>query len=152
MSQKCLLLLFTVILLSGCKEDLNANYLEQHPLELKKAVNTCQAALNQSSAEKAQCDQVMSAANRFTALLDAMQRNPEQFGQEVITIEMTNQTMAMKLAAEKQRIVTLEQQPAQAMNELQTAKDNMLHLEKNLDQQQHELNTMMAVIALTSPE
>lgn len=68
----------TIVLLSGCQQTQNYDYLMQHPAVLQKEYASCRGEAT------AQCDEVVRAAEDFRVLIHQRSDNPELFGQQIM--------------------------------------------------------------------
>ncbi|HEX4045819.1 MAG TPA: hypothetical protein VHZ76_09160 [Gammaproteobacteria bacterium] len=149
---KISILAATVILLTGCEENMTTAYLLQHPTVLKKEVDHCQdkeaiSALTRSS----HCQMIFETAKEFMELANAQQMDPESFGQLILTTEMEGMKAKQEMLATEQMLNTLRMEKANA--EKMRAAEEMLQQAQQLYQAKLEkAKVMLAVVGMTSPE
>lgn len=131
------LIIMSSLALSACEDKKTYSYLVQHPLVLKKAYDACQTEPQDTSAAKADCEVVMSAANYVSAIINDVQVDPERFGERILDEEanLANKKAAA-LAACKESATSLSCDQAK----------------KAYDDLREEVSVLLAVLGMNTPE
>lgn len=132
---KYYLLVGSMLFLSSCTQNYTYSYLIQHPAVLKKELDKCEANLNFSSEERAQCGIVMEAARHVSEFINELQENPEQFGQQILNAQLS--------------LIKLKDNIQQAK---QTGLDEKISAAKKAYRdKQDDINSMLAIVGMNSP-
>ena len=126
-----------MLALTACQEKKDYAYLMQHPTELTKAVQRCNAKTSMTSEEASQCAETKRAATDFMAIVSEQQMNPEKFGKRVLQAEY-QMVEAKRQLQQLQKTPGTPQQIASATQAYQTKKQ--------------EVKTLLAVLSTQSPE
>jgi hypothetical protein len=98
MNIKTLVMMSTLILLTGCTEPLSREYLLQHPRVLHKEFDRCQ----NNNSNVAYCDMVVEAAQEFVKLSNTYADNPQTFAQQIMQEENQVVDLQQKLQGAKE--------------------------------------------------
>lgn len=139
--------------LAGCNEKLTYAYLMQHPDVLKAEIQRCESlSINQRTSENsAQCKIVANAANDMLIFISAQQQDPQEFGQKILDLQMAFAKSAQQLADAEQAVAALKTKNASSP-ELQTANEKLTQVQNTYENQRQQINAMLAVVGLNSPE
>jgi hypothetical protein len=140
--------------MTACQKNLSFSYLVRHPSALKKEIIYCRPdhLLSSQDNEKIKyCQMVMVAAERLLSVLTEQQENPEKFGEKLLNLQTTlHQTKHAFDVAEKD-LMTLQKQHASS-TAISEGKERRDRLKKRYDEQKEEIQVMLAVIGINSPE
>lgn len=75
------------LLVSCQSQEADYNYYMQHPVALKKELESCQAKYESKNTLSPHCQNVVKAANEVMALVEEQQRHPQDFGQRILTLQ-----------------------------------------------------------------
>lgn len=144
-------ILFCGILLTGCESKKTVVYFMQHPDELKQVVDRCEANQNQTQDEAATCHTAVYAASSLMTLIKDQQENPEGFGQRILDAQ--NRYMQLKAEYNKthQRLSELNASHASDAA-IRNAKDDLFKARQACQEQKENIDIMLAVLGLSSPE
>ncbi len=146
---KIISLCFTVVALTACQEKPSYNYLVQHPLELKKAVERCQS--NESTTTAAECDMVMNAANKTMMLLKEQEENPEKFGEKILMVELEYIKAKTASKQTEQALADLKAKHAPAAD-IKLAEAKVQLANKAYQDKCDEKRAMLAILSLSTPQ
>lgn len=111
--------LTAVLILTGCAQSYNYDYLVRHPATLKSELDKCQ---NSSGSRDANyCAMVNKAAATLMEQLTQQQEEPEAFGQKIIDAEtaLANLNKEMSQTTDPKHLAALKQAYAAKQNELE---------------------------------
>lgn len=142
---------FAAVLLTGCESKKTVVYFMQHPMELKQQIERCEANQNQSSDEAIICRTAIYAGSSLTALINEQQANPEAFGQRILDAQ--NRYMQLKADYDKahERLSALKAKNGTDVD-LRNAKDDLFKARQACQEQKENIDIMLAVLGLSSPE
>lgn len=143
-----------LFLLSACNEnnsdDLNA-YLMRHPYELRTKMVECKLIDNQQELLESRCDIVMKAGNDMMALIELQQKDPEQFGLNILRSQMSLATAQDILSRQMSEYERLKKSGASTAT-LNAAKQEIASGSQKVAQIKRDLDAKLAVVGLGSPE
>jgi hypothetical protein len=149
--QKIGLLVLFPFVLAGCEEKITYSYLMHHPGELQKAILACQSSSDRMLEQERQCEVVMAAGNNMFAVVTEQQADPEKFGQRIMDAELAYAEANDELQKAIQILSDLQNKKASSLD-LASAKEKVDQAKKAVEEKQEELNIMLAVLSLSSPE
>ncbi|EKD69991.1 MAG: hypothetical protein ACD_46C00682G0003 [uncultured bacterium] len=133
----------STLLLSSCQENISYSYLMQHPLIAQEELEKCKAAEHQTAEDIERCKIILDATENINSILAEQQADAEKFGQRIL--ELQNEVTKLKTS-----IQALQQQlKAQQTTSLQT---QLNQLQKTYTEKQENLNIMLAIVGMNSPE
>ena len=148
-------LIFTgllVSLLAGCQSrELSYDYLMLHPDVLKQQIEQCQSSPAKSSDESHRCEIVMSAGQRFVAILNEQENDPEAFGTKIMNAQLDATKAQLADESAHQALLKLQQDHA---SEADLVKANLAEqtAHKTFLEKRHDVAILLAVIGVNSPE
>lgn len=138
--------------LSSCRqEEYTLDYLLEHPKVLEEELFFCSSNQVKSPEQIAQCKMIFRAQEKIKIYLDAMQTDPEKFGQRILNLETT--IGQLKTACEKANNVLAAiklKHPTPA--ELQAAELTSSKAQEAYEEKKQELNILLMMAGLNSPE
>lgn len=139
--------MFTLlIMLTGCDQKLSYEYLLQHPSVTRDEASKCMDSKYQTPEKNNQCKIVMAAVSKLMIVISEQQQDPEAFGQKIMDLED-------KYAAAKAALAAAEQEIKQTQNGDKTkAQENLQLAKKTYEDFYNELQMLLAVAGLNSPE
>lgn len=149
--QKIALMVLVTLVLTGCEEKITYSYLMQHPNELKKAILDCQRNGANTEEQARQCEMVMYAANNMLSIITEQQADPEKFGQRIMETQLAFVKANDQLQQATQTLTALQTKKASA-TDLAKAEDNVATAKKTVEAKQKEIDVMLAVLSMSSPE
>lgn len=144
-------LVLLMSMLAGCNETHTYSYLMQHPAVLKDEFTQCQASIQKTKEQAAQCEIVLNAAANMMTMMNEQQQDPEKFGQRVMDAEAEYVKSKADLSVAQQEVDNLRNGKAPAA-EIAAAQAKLDKLKLQNDELQQEIKTMLAVLGMNSPE
>ena len=136
--------------LTACHAELSYDYLMQHPDRLKKEAEKCEID-EKNDVKRPSCAVVMDAANDFTVLLKAQQKDPEQFGQYIMDAETAYVKAKEERLTSQQSLEALQTKRA-SKEEITDAKEKLKRAKVWQQETKRRMNILLAVVGVTSPE
>jgi len=134
---------FAALMLSGCGEELSADYLMRHPAELKSEADRCQVkSYNSTTSSSPYCAMVLKTISEFMKLVTEQEIEPEAFGHRVLKVQM--ETAKAKQALAEARKKADENQSVESQK-------SVAELDKIYQEKEQQAAVLLAVIGITSP-
>ena len=136
----------------GCESrDHSLNYFLEHPAILEKTLHSCLPSAASANELSAECKAAIDAQSVLRTYLEAMQLNPELFGQRILDAEMLSAQLEEQLDAAKRELSALEAKKASA-DALQTARANVERASKAYADKLQEVKMLLIIAGFSSPE
>lgn len=143
-------LIFTVTLLAACSKQPTYSDLIQDPAHLKNELAYCETA-PLSGRDISRCKMVIYAAKQVVSFVNEAQEDPEKFGQRLLDAQTALVQLQSAVDAARQKVHALERTHASEID-IQTAKKMLKKVREQYKEREQEVNLMLAVIGLGSPE
>lgn len=140
-----------MFVLTGCEKTYDYSYLMQHPQVLKKEIGRCQGDGYISPNKVEYCKIVMYAGENMLSILQQEQDNPEKFGERILTIETAVAKAKIALDDAQKAYQALKEKQA-GEDTVSKAKEKRDRLEKIYNDQYQEMQVMLTVIGINTPE
>lgn len=148
-------LLFTVSMLTvSChreRHDYTAADLSRHPAILKSELDYCQVHPATSLGSETYCRNVQQVADQVLPLISQSQENPEAFGEQILTAQMTLSKTQAAIKQAEQNLTNLQAQHA-AAEVVQAAQDKIATAQADAMKLHDQVQMMLAVVGLNNPE
>ena len=138
-----------VTVLAGCYEDHSASYFLKHPARLEAEVTRCQGLNPVARSEDRVCDIAINTAQQVSELVNEWRAQPEAFGQKILKAQLALVEAKALTKHLSQKVDSLQGQDDALLNQASRA---LQAANESLQAKQDEVNAMMIVVGLASPE
>ena len=148
-----LCVLTAVLVLSACQRPAqeDPSYLTRHPRALIHEVAACHSPANSATAMTAHCALVFKINDQVVSMIDEQRKDPEKFGQSVITAQMEYEQADLATRAALQQVQNLRAQHASATDISAVEIQYTALLQKQVSLK-NKVYMLLAIIGLSSPE
>jgi hypothetical protein len=139
--------------LSACQQPAqeDPSYLTRHPRALILEVAACHSPANSAKAMTSHCALVFKIHDQVISLIDEQRKDPEKFGQSVITAQMEYGQANLATRAALQQVQNLRAKPA-SEKDIGAAEIKYTGLLQKQDSLKNKVYMLLAIIGLSSPE
>ena len=144
-------LIFFILLATGCKEKLTYSYLLTHPAILKDAITDCKDSDTPSPEMTTHCEMVLTAAENIASIITEQQADYEKFGQRILQTEIAYGKAKESIQTARQQLALLKRDRA-AQDVIQAAQVALDKAKQACEAKQQEVQVLLAVVGMNSPE
>ncbi len=142
---------FSIVLLSGCQDKLQSEYLMVHPALLEKEASRCQLMFMQRPQNQTQaCKMVLDTYSKFMAIVTEQEVAPEEFGKRIIREEMELAKIKQKLDDHRKEVELLKRTRAES-SIIINAVTKLTQLERRYKDKKQTVDVLLAVIGKKTP-
>jgi len=137
--------------LTGCQQEKNYDYLISHPDALKQEIEYCQNLSDQTQDKVKYCQMVQQADTNFVALVNEWQADQEAFGEKIMLAEADAVKAQMGVKTAQVELNELQKKTADAES-IKVTQDKLNLAVKDQQEKQSQVEAMLGVLSLTTPQ